>query len=108
MNSYFVQQKFGIDSLKILTLRIFHFLGEDFLVMYHLSRTCKWQLCTSLFYAIAVNIIFYHFLFILFLNIVTEKPCLKEHTYVCVLLNEVLISTYTCLFNFLVCTSQRV
>ena len=31
MNSYFVQQKFGIDSLKILkTLRIFHFLGEDF------------------------------------------------------------------------------
>jgi len=30
-------------------------------------------------YAIAVNTIFYHFLFILFLNIVTEKPCLKEY-----------------------------
>lgn len=59
-------------------------------------------------YAIVVNIIFYHFLFILFLNIVTEKPCLKQYKYVCVLLNEVLISTYTNLFNFLVCTSQRV
>lgn len=60
-------------------------------------------------YAVAtVNTIFYHFLFILLLNIVTEKPCLKEYMYVCVLLNEVLISTYTCLFNFLVCTPQRV
>lgn len=61
-------------------------------------------------YAIAVNTIFYHFLFISILNkiIVTEKPCLKEYMYVCVMLNEVLISTYTCLFNFLVCTSQRV